>query len=178
MELVENNKFNCRRCKEYSQLLKQGDNHRFLWVKKCNKFDCCLSLARKRCQGKHFNGISTVKKNMKIVKMIAWKDSNNYPLCSDQNNFKNFWDYVKKFLFDRNIKYNGSWHQNWDYGVPLIENEGKLYAFAISMRRWGQLIAEAFDKENKDPFVYLDWAFSNPKGGHNTVDENKDPLKN
>ena len=111
-----------------------------------------------------------------MIKMIAWEDAEKYPECQDQNNFRDFWNCVRKFLVEKNIKFNGSWHQNWDYGVPLIEYEGKLYAFTVTMRRWGKMMADAFDPDNKDPYAYLKWAFLNPDGEKDTiVDENKDP---
>jgi hypothetical protein len=167
----------CEECKNYKQILMQNKKHRFCWIKECTQFDCLLSIAKEKCNGEYINRIYALKKNMKVVKMITWEDAQNYPQCDDQNNFRDFWNYVKKFLVDRNIKFNGWCHQYWEYGTPLVEYEGKIYAFAVSMRYWGQLIADAFDPDNKDPFVYLDWAFLNPKGEHATVDENRDPLQ-
>jgi hypothetical protein len=175
MKDIENNQPLCKECKNYSQYLWQKENYKYCWIKECTQFDCRLSEAKKECQGKYFDKNDLSKKNMKVVKMIEWEDAEKYPQCEEQNNFRDFWNCVKKFLVEKNIKINGSWHQNWDYGVPLIEYEGKLYAFAVSMRRWGQLMAEAFNPNNKEPLAYVDWAFHNPDGEKHTVDENKDP---
>jgi len=57
----------------------------------------------------------------------------------------------------------------------LIELDEKFYAFAVSMRSWGLIIAEAFDPDDKDPLAYVKWAFCTPEGETITVDENKDP---
>ena len=173
-----NNKvqFSCEECKSFSQNLTQNNNFKYYWIRNCITFTCRLFAARKKCQGKYFEKTKRNKKIMKVLKMISWKDAKKYPKCSDQNNFKDFWDCVKLFLRNNNIKVNGSWHQNWKYGVPLIEAEGKLFAFTVSMRRWGKLMAEAFEPENKDPLVYINWAFSGLAGVKDIVDENKNPL--
>jgi hypothetical protein len=176
MKNIENNKLSCKECKNYSQWLWQNKNMKFCWRKCCTQFDCRLLKAKKECQGKYFDKNHLSKSNMKVVKMIEWEVAQKYPQCDDQNNFRDFWNCVRKFLVEKNIKFNGYGHQNWEYGVPLIEYEGKLYAFAVSMRRWGQMIADAFDPDNKEPYAYLKWAFLNPDGEKDTiVDENKDP---
>jgi len=175
MKDIGNNQFFCKECKNYSQYLMQNNNFRYCWIKECTLFNCRLSEAKKKCQGKYFDKNHINKRNMKVVKMIAFEDNENYPQCDDQNNFRDFWNCVRKFLVEKNIKFNGSWHQNWEYGVPLIEYEGKLYAFATSMRRWGQMMVDAFNPNNKDPLAYVDWAFGVPDGENFTIDENKDP---
>jgi hypothetical protein len=175
MKNIVKNKLSCKECKNYSQYLSQLNNYKYCWIKECTLFDCRLSEAKKKCQGKYFDKNHLSKSNMKVVKMIAYEDAENYPQCDDQNNFRDFWNCVRKFLVEKNIKINGSWHQGWEYGVPLIEYEGKLYAFTVSTRQWGLIMADAFDPKNKDPFVYLNWAFLNPDGEKHTVDKNKDP---
>jgi hypothetical protein len=57
-----------------------------------------------------------------------------------------------------------------------VEHERKLYAFSVSMRWWGQIMAEDFDPGNKDLLAYTDWAFMNPYGEDVTIDESKDPM--
>jgi hypothetical protein len=172
----KHSKISCNKCKDYKQKLLQYKNLKHYWKKECAQFDCKLSIAKEKCRGNYFNKRYTTKKDMKVVKMIMWEDAQNYPQCDDQNNYKEFWDCVKKSLINKNIKFNGSWHQGWEYGTPLVEYEGKLYAFAVTMRRWGKIMADAFDPGNKDPGAYLKWAFYNPDGERPTVDENKDPL--
>jgi hypothetical protein len=176
MKKIANNQYSCKTCKHYAQWLVQYKNFKYCWIKECVLFNCRLSTAHKKCQGKYFDKNRIAKGNMKVVKMIDWEDAEKYPECKEQNNFKGFWNCVKKFLADNNIKFNGSWHQNWEYGVPLIEYDGKLYAFTVSMRRWGLMMVEAFDPTNKDPLAYVGWAFSIPDGEGITVDENTDPF--
>jgi len=166
----------CKNCKNFSQILIQKKDYKFCWQKECTLYDCRLLPAMKKCNGKYFEITKKPSKTMKVVKMEDYENVENYLDCQEQNNFKEFWDCVKKFLIDKKIKYTGSWHQNWEYGVPIIEYNGKLYAFAVTMRRWGLIIAEAFYPENKDPMAYLDWAFGIPKSESMDLDENKDPL--
>jgi hypothetical protein len=170
------NYFFCEKCRNYKQSLRQNENLKYYWVKECAKLNSTLSVAKKKCQGNYLRKMRAVKRNMRVVKMIGWEDSKNYPQCDEQNNYKYFWDCVKEFLVEKNIKFNGYWHQGWKYGTPLVEYEGNLFAFAMSMRRWGRIMADAFDPDNKDPLAYVDWAFSIPDGEDITVDENKNPL--
>jgi hypothetical protein len=175
MEITENVQPLCKECKNYSQWLWQNKNMKFCWRKRCTQFDCWLLKAKKECQGKFFDKNDLPKGNMKVVKMIEWNDAQKYPQCDDQNNFRDFWNCIRKFLVEKNIKINGSWHQNWEYGTPLIAYKGELYAFAVSMRRWGLIMAEAFNPKKRERLYYVDWAFGVPDGEDITVDENKDP---
>jgi hypothetical protein len=61
-----------------------------------------------------------------------------------------------------NIKMTGSEHNK--YGVPLIENNGTVYAFILSYHNWGKLMAEAFEPDNKDKSASLKWAGERPEG--------------
>jgi hypothetical protein len=45
-------------------------------------------------------------------------------------------DFLKKEFF------NGSYHQNMPNGVPIIKYKGHTYAYLVSTRRWGDLIAQ------------------------------------
>jgi len=174
MKTIGNNKLSCKECKNYSQILKPNKYLKFYWIKQCTQFNCHLSEAKKECQGKYMKKHYVFKNNMKVVKMTAWEDAEKYPQCKEQNNFRDFWNCVRKFLVEKNIKFSGLWHKDWEYGVPLIEHEGKLYAFAVSERHWGQIMSEAFNPNDKNPLVYPDWIFSIPYGERITIDENKD----
>ena len=170
------NRIYCKNCLFLSQTLEQNNNFKYFWYKKCTKFNSKLSISCKKCKRKFKKEIHIGEKNMKVVKMISWDDTEIYPQCSDQRNFIDFWNYTKNFLIKNNIKFNGSYHQNWEYGVPIIENDGNLYAFTLSMRRWGKLMAEAFDPNNKNPLSYVDWAFGIPEGVVFTIDDDRDPM--
>ena len=167
----------CKNCEYFSHKLLQHNNLRYYWSKNCILFNSKLNQSKEKCKHNYFKEKTKIIGKMNVVDMIAWEDRNNYICCEEQNNFKDFWNCVKIFLVDNNIKFNGSWHQNWEYGVPVIEHEGKLYAFTVSMRRWGKLMSEAFNSENKNPLSYIDWAFCIPEGECITVDEYKNPIK-
>jgi hypothetical protein len=52
--------------------------------------------------------------------------------------------------------FNGGYHQNADDGVPIIKYNGKLYAYKVSMRRWGDLMAEVFSIINDKKYMSID----------------------
>jgi len=69
---------------------------------------------------------------------------------SDEDGLKMRAILVNYFLENRNELYkpnqtdgkidfpfNGSYHQEADDGVPIIKFNGNLYAYKVSMRRWG-----------------------------------------
>jgi type IV secretion system protein VirD4 len=98
----------------------------------------------------------------KVIKMVSYEEGEKFLNCSEQENFQNFWDFVKRYIVKNNIKMTGCEHQY--YGVPLIEYGGKTYAFSLSYAKWGRLMAEAFEPENKDEMAYCKWAWSRPDG--------------
>lgn len=99
---------------------------------------------------------------MKVIKMVSYEGAQKYPDCCDQDIYNDFWEFVKKYIVENNIKMCG--HQHQFFGVPLIEHNGKIYAFALSCRWWGQLMAEAYEPENKDKYAYCNWAWEIPDG--------------
>jgi hypothetical protein len=114
---------------------------------------------------------------MKIIKMIDWeKGDDKYPRCSDQDNLEEFRECVKEFLKRKNLKICGPQHQNWEYGAPLIEHENKLYIFTLSVRKWGQLMAEAFDIDDSDHMAYCEWAFKIPVEEIETSNYSVNPM--
>lgn len=50
------------------------------------------------------------------------------------------------------------------YGVPIIENNGKIYAFILTQSNWGKLMAEAFIPDNNDESSALKWTNERPEG--------------
>jgi len=94
---------------------------------------------------------------------------------------------VKYFLENKNELYkpnqidgkidfpfNGSYHQNADDGVPIIKYNGNLYAYKVSLRSWGDLIAEVFSKINGKKYMSIDEFWENWEKDKKTkdVDEN------
>jgi len=99
---------------------------------------------------------------MEVIKMVSFEEGQEYPQCDEQDNFRDYWEFVKKHITENNIKMTGPEHQG--YGVPLIQYNGKIYAFSLSYGKWGELMAEAFEPENKDKMAYCNWAWSRPDG--------------
>ena len=166
----------CLNCKHYSLVLQQEEE--YSWIETCCLIEKDFFAGIKNCKGIYFEPIKTPKPEIKIIKfMEAEKAEKKYLTCYALNNFKEIWDFMKNFLMERNIKYNGSTHQNGYYGTPIIEYDGKPYAFSLSLRRWGLLMAEAFRPNDKDPLAYTDLAFGIPEGEDETAGWNKNPKK-
>jgi len=91
--------------------------------------------------------------NMEMIRMVSFEEGQAYHQCRAQNNFYEFWDFVKEHLKKNNIKMTGAEHQ--EYGVPIIENNGSVYAFTLSYSNWGELMAQAFEPDNKDESALL-----------------------
>lgn len=71
-------------------------------------------------------------------------------------------DIIAKELRDKGYKFNGYYHQDGDYGVPIFEN-GE--AFRCTFRTWGGIMARAYPDEidNSDGLGYCDWAWDIPE---------------
>lgn len=59
-----------------------------------------------------------------------------------------------------NYHFPGYYHQNADFGSPIIDDK---YIFCTTQRRWGGIMAKAFPEEidNSDGMGYLEWAWEN-----------------
>ena len=72
----------------------------------------------------------------------------------------------------KNFPFNGSYHQNADDGVPVIKFKNKLYSYTVTMRRWGDLMAEVWSTINRKKYLSIDefWKEENrdKKIGENT----------
>jgi hypothetical protein len=105
--------------------------------------------------------------NMELIRMVSFEEGQAFPQCSVQDNFDDYWKFVKGHLASNNIKMTGNEHQR--YGVPLIENNGAVYALTLSYANWGKIMAEAFEPENKDEAAYNKWAGERPAGEESWV---------
>jgi len=99
---------------------------------------------------------------MELVRMACFEEGQKYPQCWVQNNSYEYRHFVKEYLVKNNIKMTGAEHH--EYGIPIIENNGKVYAFTLSYANWGRLMAEAFDPDNRDTKAFLKWAGERPEG--------------
>jgi len=99
---------------------------------------------------------------MELIRMVSFEEGLAYPQCGAHEDFDDFWEFVKGHLVKNNIKMTGAEHGK--YGVPLIENNGIVYAFILSRQNWGKLMAETFEPGNRDKSASLKWANERPEG--------------
>lgn len=85
--------------------------------------------------------------------------------------YKNARQAVIEDIRNNNYHFSGEYHQNGDFGCPIIDDE---YSFEVSQREWGSIMADAYPDEdytiydertadlNKPfgSFRYLKWAFT------------------
>ena len=65
-------------------------------------------------------------------------------------------------LRNKGYKFTGSYHQDGDYGAPIIDGT-KIYM--CSCRTWGSIMALAYPDEidNSDGYGYVKWAWLPPE---------------
>lgn len=69
-----------------------------------------------------------------------------------------YWQFMIGYLKEHPEKHmSGNDHQYSEAGVPIF-NDG--VAFKLSMRQWGQLMADVFNERYSS--AYMKWAFSRP----------------
>jgi type IV secretion system protein VirD4 len=105
--------------------------------------------------------------HMELIRMAGFEEGQAFPQCGVQDHSGDYWEFVKEHLVKNNIKMTGAEHQK--YGIPLIEDNGTVYAFTLSYNSWGKLMAEAFDPDNKDTSAFLKWAGERPAGEESWV---------
>ena len=74
------------------------------------------------------------------------------------------WDELHHLIVDelrsRGYKFCGFYHQDGDYGAPVIDGK---YTVLYSYRGWGGVMAEAYQLDNSDGMAYCEWAWSAPE---------------
>jgi hypothetical protein len=95
-----------------------------------------------------------------IVKWTDWEETydevekGTYLDCWDALDKKDF-EIIRNCLYEYFLKnknllkekyFNGYYHQNMPDGVPIIKYKGRTYAYLVSTRRWGDLIAQVMAK--------------------------------
>lgn len=65
-------------------------------------------------------------------------------------------------LRNKGYKFTGDYHQNGDFGAPIIDNK---WIFMTSQRSWGHMMVRAYPDEiyNDDGLGYCKWAWSAPE---------------
>lgn len=81
--------------------------------------------------------------------------------------FEDCWCEVKEIIAEEirkhGYKFTGDYHQNGDFGAPIIDNE---WLFMTSQRAWGHMMVRAYPEEidNSDGYGYVKWAWIPPDG--------------
>lgn len=95
---------------------------------------------------------------MKIVKWTtSLTDEVFEPDYLTNEEYDEMFNIVVKEVREKGYHFDGTYHQNGEYGMPLFDN-GKY--FATSMRTWGLIMAKAFPEEYDDPdnpYGYIRW---------------------
>lgn len=93
---------------------------------------------------------------MKVIRWTAWDNKH----CDDiegKDEIIKMSEAVAKELREKGYHFDGSYHQNGDYGVPVLDN-GKY--FQVTQRLWGEVMAMAYPEEFENPnnpYNYVVW---------------------
>lgn len=95
------------------------------------------------------------KKKLEVVGWTYWSFKKDWR-CNPKD-FEEARKAVVEEVRKNGYHFDGSYHQNGDFGVPILSNGER---FQVSMRQWGGIIAEAFPEEFEDPdnqYNYVRW---------------------
>lgn len=96
---------------------------------------------------------------MKVVGWTEW-DDNTWSRTTEHT-----WDEARAAVIEAlragQYKFTGDYHQNGDFGVPVLDN-GEV--FQVSQRQWGSIMADAYPEEHApaDEYSYTRWAWIAP----------------
>jgi hypothetical protein len=101
---------------------------------------------------------------MKVTRWTYW-NNDKYLTIDDMTNeeFEEAGKAVAEALREKGYKFNGPYHQNGDYGCPVLDNK---YVYCVSMRTWGRIMQEAYNIPNDDGLGYVIWAWGKPNNEH------------
>lgn len=95
---------------------------------------------------------------MKVIRWDEWDDLRWREVAEmDKDEREEADKAVIEALRETGYHFDGGYHQNGLYGVPVFDN-GKYYE--VSMRSWGGIMARAFPEEFDDPsnqMNYVRW---------------------
>ena len=112
---------------------------------------------------------------MKVVRWTEWDDEHSDDIES-WHEIEEMSEVVVKELREKGYHFNGSYHQNGEYGVPVLDN-GKY--FQASQRAWGEVMAMAYPEEFDNPeapYNYLVW-YLGPGNHSNYIYPNGDDYE-
>ena len=93
---------------------------------------------------------------MEVVRWTKWSNE-HYDDIESREEIEDCSKVVIKELRRKNYHFGGIYHQNGEFGVPVLSN-GKY--FQVTQRVWGEIMAKAFPEEfenSNDPFNYVAW---------------------
>lgn len=96
---------------------------------------------------------------MKVTGWTYWEDERYDEIPNDEYDMAR--SVVVHSLWEFGFKFDGTYHTNGDYGVPVIDNKWK---FTVSHRVWGGLMADAYPEIcDGDGMDYVSWAWIAPE---------------
>ena len=110
---------------------------------------------------------------MRVTGWTEWDDPNYkemFPVgeAPDWNKKEEVSKIVADEIRRCGYKFTGSYHQEGDYGVPIIDDTWLYQCFC---REWGGIIADAYPDEidNSDGYGYVKWAWIVPENEEQVV---------
>lgn len=103
------------------------------------------------------------------MKIIGWTDWDNpkYKELKPKSmkEYNETCEIIIKELREKGYKFTGSYHQQGDYGAPVIKLENnEEYLFKATQREWGAIMAQVYTEHNKgDGYDYYVWAWLMPE---------------
>ena len=90
---------------------------------------------------------------MKVVRWAEWSYENDF----DYSDIEEVSKVVAAELRNKGYHFDGSYHQNGDYGVPVLDDGRHIQ---VTQRTWGGIMAMAYPEEfdnPDDPYNYVVW---------------------
>lgn len=65
---------------------------------------------------------------------------------------------IKEDIIKNHWMFSGDWHQNGKCGMPVLELDGKVGTYLVSMRYWGSIMADCWNEiEQTLKYDYMDF---------------------
>lgn len=90
---------------------------------------------------------------MKVVRWTEW----DYDYHFDYKDIEEVSKAVAAELRNKGYRFDGHYHQNGDYGVPVLDDGRHVQ---VTQRTWGGIMAMAYPEEfdnPEDPYNYVIW---------------------
>jgi len=98
-------------------------------------------------------------KKVKTLKVAGWTDRGDRRF--EELDGTEEWVQAREALVEhmrvKGYRFDGTYHQNGNYGVPYFDNGKK---FCLGLRSWGGFMAEVLELDNSDGMAYCDYAWS------------------